>query len=139
MDIREYLKKLGHNALFSEDISKETEKRRGYKPNPQVYEKIQIELADIAIMLRVSYGTIGEFHDFHNNPNYARKMCVYFDKEHKDGYTRKGADEIFVTMGGKLESFYYPNDITECNLRSKIENHIRKVQMVICMMPYKKY
>lgn len=139
VEIKEHLRKLGHNALFSEDISKETERRKGYKPNPQVYEKIQIGLADLAIMLRVSPGSIAEFHDFHSDPNYARKMCVYFDKAHQDSYTHAGADELFVTSGGKLEAFYYPNDIVECNLRSKIEDHVRKVQMLICMMPYKKY
>lgn len=139
VDIRDRLKSLGHNALFSEEIGEKAEKKLGTRPNTQLFEKIQIEEADLAIMLRVSHGTIGEFHDFHNNPNYARKMCVYFDKAHRESYTHTGADEIFVTNGGKLEEFAYPNDIIECNLRGKIKDHIRKVQMAIYMSPYKKY
>lgn len=139
VEIKEHLKKLGHNALFSEDISKETEKRKGYKPNPQAYEKIQIGLADLAIMLRVSPGTIAEFHDFHDDPNYARKMCVYFDKEHKESYTHTGADCNFVNQGGKLEEFSYPDDINKCFLLCKIADHIKQVQAAILLSPYKKY
>lgn len=139
VDIRDHLKGLGHNALFSEEIGKKAERKLGTRPNPQLFEKIQIEKADLAIMLRVSYGTIGEFHDFHKNPDYARKMLVYFDSKHDSGYTHTGADENFVTIGGTLEEFSYPNDIVACNLQSKIKDYIRKVQTAIYISPYKKY
>ncbi len=137
--VKEYLKNLKHDVFFSEEIGEEAEKKLGYRPNPKIFEKIQIDRADLVIMLRVSPGTIGEFHDFCNNPDYARKMYVFFDSKHKKGYTHLGTDEIFVTDGGKLEEFSYPKDITECNLQGKISNYIRKVQEALYISPYKKY
>lgn len=137
--IKNYLKSLGHNALFSEEIGEEAEQKLGHRPNPKVFEKIQIEKADLAIMLRVSPGTIAEFHDFHDDPDCANKMYVFFDNKHRNSYTHEGADDIFVKGGGKLEEFSYPDDIVKCNLQDKINKHIRKVQGAIYISPYKKY
>ena len=104
--IKDHLKQLGHNALFSEEIGEQAKRKFGFMPNLTAFERIQIEKADLVVMLRVSIGTTGEFHDFHNNPDCARKMCVFFDGRYKDGYTHNGSDETFVTLGGKLIRFH---------------------------------
>lgn len=139
VEIKEYLKMLGHATFFSEDISEETLKRMGYRPNPLASERIQIEEADLAIMLRVSPGTITEFISFHGNPSYARKMCVYFNQKDKGSLVHQGADDTFTVEGGKLVEFSYPKDIIECNLKSKIKDYVEQVQIATFNAPYRKY
>ncbi len=137
--IKDQLKRSGHNALFSEEIGDQAKRKFGFMPNLTALEKIQIEKADLVVMLRVSYGTTGEFHDFYNNPDCARKMCVFFDGRHKDSYTHNGSDETFVTLGGKLVEFSYPDDIVNCNLLGMVNDYVRKVQGAIFLSTYKKY
>lgn len=137
VDIRNYLRKEGHNALFSEEIQ-DMAKKLGSDPNVILFEEFQARKADQIIILRTSYGSVGEFHEFWRDESLARKMVVFYDERHGSGFAHQ-ADELFKANGGKVEAFKYPDDIDSCKVLEKVKKRVENIQMLGTIVGHKKY
>lgn len=125
-ELREYLKKLGHEAVFSEDIlASDTLMRSGL--NLSVAEFLQAREFDYIVCLMASPGSIGEVHDFAKNKKFAKKMMICIDSSHKNGYSAHGTIRIFEGLHGKIDWFESPTDIRDCHLATRVLEHIQKV------------
>jgi hypothetical protein len=125
-ELRQYLQKLGHEAVFSEDIwAPDMLVRSGL--NLSVAEFLQAKAYDYIICLMASPGSIGEVHDFAKIKKFAKKMMICIDSCHKSGYSAQGTIRIFEGLNGKIDWFESPTDIRDCHLATRVLDHIQKV------------
>lgn len=118
------LRKKGFDAFFSEEVKVEE-----FDHLPQkTQEFVQAMAADLIIILRCSYGSVAEFHDFSDYRKIAGKMYVFVDEQTKDSYSSQGAVEELNELYRKVESYKYPEDLKTCSLLAKILSLTRKIQ-----------
>lgn len=125
VEIRDRLNELGHNACFSEDIIS-AERLSAGGLNVTIEEYMQAKSFDYIICLMTSPGSIGEVHDFVKKRDFACKMMVCIDQQHKSGYSAEGALRIFEGFHGRLDWFKSPEDITQCHLATRIFQQVEK-------------
>lgn len=116
LDIRQALRDSGHEAYFSEELPgglpTQGDARQIALRNA---EFIQANEADYIIVLMSSVGAVSEFHDFGDKPHLAKKMLVFMDENHQEGYSASLIPQ-FEASHGKLELVKVPGDLIECNV-----------------------
>jgi hypothetical protein len=116
IEIRDELRKQGHNAMFSEDLPvKPCETHLSQKAR----EFAQAQAADlIVIMVEGAPGALGEMHDFCGNPELAPKIYVLIPHVYSDGYSAKGViQDLSDGYGGVC--WYKACDLEQCNVLTK--------------------
>lgn len=114
-EIQRALKRLGHNAMFSEDLpiqmSNISEKSR---------EFAQARAADlIIILMEDSPGALAEAHDFCNHPDIAPNVYVMVPKRYRSGYSGRGAiKDLDDGYGGVY--WYSGKELASCNVRDRV-------------------
>lgn len=116
IEIINALRRDGHNAIFSEELSKEIESLKEVG-NFKIEELIQAHCADMVCLLWGSSGSIGEAHDFCNRKEIAQKMILFVEKTDREFYAT-GMIKIFQGYGGRLEQFD-EIDLKACNVVGK--------------------
>lgn len=125
-EIKEKIKKLGHEAFFCEDIlTPQILSNSGL--NLSVAEFLIIEHCDYIVCLMESAGVIGEVHDFAKNSKIAHKMTICIDKQNQNGYSSKSVVRIFQGLNGHVDWFSNPEDIDHCHLTGRILEKIKCV------------
>lgn len=97
-EIQDKLISLGHNAMFSEDISID-----GDGLSDKTKEFAQAQAAHlILILIEGSPGAQGEAHDVCNHPELAPKVHILIPKEYRGGYSAKGPIQDLERMFGNV-------------------------------------
>jgi hypothetical protein len=126
LQIRDELRRLGHVALFSEDLeggSPESMSQKGI-------EFLQAQAADFIVVMQTSFGSVAEVHDFAEHRVINFKMLIFIDERATDGYSYRGALTELKTLYNNVETYKYPQDITECHLLTKVLEKVNVLQMV---------
>lgn len=122
--IRALLLEQGYAAVFSEEVDAELPARPGM--SSKIRELLQAVAADFVVVLQSSPGSIGEAHDFANVLNgIGSKMLIFVDSRHVLGYSYTGALQELATLYKNVETYKYPEDITECHLSTAVTNRLR--------------
>ena len=126
IQIRDELLKLGHNAMFSEEL----EDIGGNTPT-KLQELAQAQLAHIIIdLLEDAPGALAEAHDFANRPDTSWKFFVLIPKQYEDGYSAKGAIQILGQLFTCVH-WYAEGDIERCNVLTQVLKRVELVQQFI--------
>jgi hypothetical protein len=126
LQIRDELRRLGHVALFSEELeggSPESVSQKGI-------EFLQAQAADFIVVMQTSYGSVAEVHDFAEHRIINFKMLIFIDERNTDGYSYRGALAELKTLYNNVETYKYPEDITQCHLLTKVLQKVNVLQMV---------
>ena len=111
-DIRRQLLRLGHNAMFSEDISANA----GAGLSEKSKEFAQAQAVDLIIILvEDAPGASAEAHDFANHPDLASKVYVMIPERYRSGYSAQGAiKDLDDGYGGVY--WYADGEIESCKV-----------------------
>ena len=126
LQIRDKLRELGHAAMFSEDLAGSTSDHFSQKG----IEFLQAQAADLIVVMQTSYGSVAEVHDFASYRIINFKMLIFIDERAQDGYSYRGALTELKTLYGNVETFKYPDDITQCHLLGKVLEKVGVLQIV---------
>lgn len=126
LQIRDELRRLGHAAMFSEELAGGTPTGMSQKG----IEFLQAQAADLIVVMQTSYGSVAEVHDFASYRVVNFKMLIFIDERAQDGYSYRGALSELKTLYGNVETFKYPDDITQCHLLRKVIEKVNVLQMV---------
>jgi len=126
LQIRDELRRLGHAAMFSEELAGGTPAGMSQKG----IEFLQAQAADLIVVMQTSYGSVAEVHDFASYRVVNFKMLIFIDERAQDGYSYRGALSELKTLYGNVETFKYPDDITQCHLLRKVIEKVNVLQMV---------
>lgn len=126
LQIRDELRRLGHCAVFSEELT---------GMNPMNYsqkgiEFLQARSSDFIVVMQCSYGSVAEVHDFANFSVISHKMLIFIDQAAEDGYSYQGALAELKILYNNVETYKYPEDIVQCHLLKKILVKVNALQMV---------
>jgi hypothetical protein len=85
--------------------------------------------ADFVLVIQSSPGSVAEVHDLAGLvKEVGRKMLIFVDDRHQDGYSFKGALRELKTLYNNVETYKYPKDINECNLVAAVMKKVRMLQ-----------
>ena len=124
--IRDELRRHGHAAFFSEDLEGMTPTA----PSQKGIEFLQAQASDLIVVMQASYGSVAEVHDFASFRVINFKMMIFIDEKATDGYSYRGALTELKTLYGNVETYKYPDDITQCHLLTKVLGKVSVMQMV---------
>jgi len=122
--IRDELRRRGHAAVFSEEISGPA------GLSQKMIEFLQAQKADFIVVMQASYGAVAEVHDFAEFRVISAKMLIFVDEKAADGYSYRGALAELKTLYNNVETYKYPDDIAQCNLLTKVMAKVDVMQMV---------
>ena len=114
IEIREELIKLGHNAMFSEDLSLQTDNLS--EKSKEFAQALAAHL--IIILVEDAPGASAEAHDFCNHPDLAPKVYVMIPKKYMQGYSAQGAIKDLSDGYGGVH-WYEDEDLGICNVRKQ--------------------
>lgn len=125
VEIRDELQRLGHHAVFSEDLPN----IEGFSEKSK--EFAQAQAADLVmILLEDSPGALAETHDFCNHPEIAPKLTVMVPSKYRGGYSAKGAVMDFdAAFGGVF--WYDDDDIDACHLCGRAVQRAEAVRNIL--------
>ena len=126
-DIKSRLKKNGHNAMFSEELTNLGDDR-GLSEKSKEFAQAQI--ADfIIILIEDSPGALAEACDFCNHPDLAWKIYVMAPASYKAGYAGQGAlKDLDEGYGGVY--WYQQRDVEVCRLLTQACKRVRARQSI---------
>ena len=93
-------------------------------------EFLQAQASDFIVVMQASYGSVAEVHDFAEHRVINFKMLIFIDERATDGYSYRGALTELKTLYNNVETYKYPDDITQCHLLTKILQKVNVLQMV---------
>jgi hypothetical protein len=127
-EIFQALQKLGHKAVFSENINVEVG-----NVSEKMKEFAQALAADlIIILLEDAPGALAEAHDFCNHPDLAPKIYVMIPRKYEGGYSAQGAiKDLDDGYGGVY--WYAEEELEICNVRTKA---VRRAEARRCIYSY---
>jgi hypothetical protein len=124
VQILNQLRRLGHAAVFSEEVDNTT-------PNlnlpSDMRELLQAELADFIIVLQSSPGSTAEVHDFGRLVKVAHKMLIFVDEHHITGYSYAGLLTELRELYSNVITFKH-DEIEQCFLLGKVLERVRVLQ-----------
>lgn len=126
MQIRDELRNRGHAAFFSEDLSAE----RPTDYSQKAIEFLEARVADLVVVLQVSYGSIAEVHDFADDRVINAKMLIFISQSATDGYIYQGALSELKTLYGNIVTFNEPDDIVTCRLKTLVIEKVAVMQVL---------
>lgn len=116
VEIRNALKQLGHNALFSEDIPSTASNAYDSEKTKEFPQAMAADF--IIVLVEDAPGASAEAHDFGNHPDIAVKIVVFVPERYSEGYSAKGAiKDLEDGYGGVYR--YAPSELTECRVLTK--------------------
>lgn len=123
VQIRSLLREQGYAAVFSEEVDLELPASPGM--SSKMRELLQAQAADFIIVLQASPGSTAEVHDFANVLNgIGAKMLIFIDSRFVEGYSYTGALHELTTLYRNVETYKYPEDITECHLSAAVTRRL---------------
>ncbi len=126
LQIRDALRARGLAAFFSEELEGMGDASMSLKG----IEFLQAQAADLIVVMQASYGSIAEVHDFASFRVVSSKMLIFVDEVAVDGYSYRGALAELRTLYNNVETYKYPEDITECHLLAKVTTKVDALQML---------
>ena len=126
LQIRDELRRRGHAALFSEELEDSAPTSLSQKG----IEFLQAQAADLIVVMQASYGSVAEVHDFAEHRVINFKLLIFIDERATDGYSYHGALSELKALYNNIETYKYPDDITQCHLLTKVLEKVNVLQMV---------
>ncbi len=126
LQIRDELRRRGHAAFFSEELEGSAPESMSQKG----IEFLQAQAADLIVVMQASYGSVAEVHDFAEHRVINFKMLIFIDERAADGYSYRGALTELKALYNNVETYKYPDDITQCHLLTKVLQKVNVLQMV---------
>lgn len=126
LQIRDELRRRGHLALFSEELDGRAPRSLSQKG----IEFLQAQAAEFIVVLQASYGSVAEVHDFANFRVINYKMLIFIDESAVDGYSYQGALAELKTLYNNVETYKYPDDLTQCHLLTRVLRKVDVLQMI---------
>jgi hypothetical protein len=115
-EIRDKLLELGHNAMFSEEISVLPEESYLSEKDRELAQARAAHL--IVILVEGAPGAQAEAHDFCDDPELRPKIYVMFPLKYKEGYSARGAiRDLDEGYGGVF--WYEERDLEQCNVLTR--------------------
>lgn len=113
VEIRDELKKQTppFEVAFSEELAKEGE-------NVSHDEFHHVRAADLVVILRSSFGSTAELHEFGLLPGIPEKLMVWVDKNHGSGFSSKGIAELLQASHNCVYQ-YTQDDLAQCCVLKK--------------------
>ena len=121
IEIRDWLLSEGHTATFPEDIYDASS--TGAMANVAFQEIAMMRNYDMIVALIEAPGSLTELGYLAGDPEIAQKTHVFLDQKYLKGFAFQAAESIQL-LKGEFDSYEYPKDITECNLRTKVTNTV---------------
>jgi len=111
-EIRDELERLGHNAMFSEDLASSG---LGLSAKSEEFaQAMAVHL--IIILVEDAPGALAEAHDFCNHPKVAPNVYILIPQRYRDGYSAQGAiKDLEDGYGGVY--WYADDEISSCNVK----------------------
>lgn len=126
VQIRGQLRLLGLAAVFSEEIDATNPSKRF---SSKAKELCQAIAADFIVVIQASPGSIAEVHDFAGLfAAVGRKMLIFIDERFQEGYSYSGTLQELRQLYNNVETYRYPEDISECHLLNAVEKKVRVLQ-----------
>jgi hypothetical protein len=114
VQIRAELRRLGHNALFSEELTPPDE---FFSARASEYQQA-LAAHLIIVLVEGSPGALGELHDFCGDPKLAPKLLVMVPRRYEGGYSGQGAlQDLDYGWGGVY--WYDDKEIENCNVLTR--------------------
>jgi hypothetical protein len=120
-DIKQELIKLGHHAVFSEELAVE-----GAYTSQKVDELAQAHAADVIIALVEDSAALSETHEFGAYRDIAPKFLVLAPTKYQDSYSGVGILRD-LTGYGKVH-WYKPSDLTACRVLEAAVRHVETIR-----------
>ncbi len=133
LQIRDELRRLGHDAFFSEELeTSRPPSASATSPalSQTAIEFLQAEAVDLITVLQVSYGSVAEVHDFAELRVVNSKMLIFVDQAAMDGYSYRGALAELKALYNNVETYKYPEDIVQCNVLKRVLEKVNVLQIV---------
>ena len=112
VEIRDMLISVGHNAMFSEDLSTQSSDY-----SEKTKEFAQARAAHLVIILvEGAPGALAEAHDFCSHHEIVNKVCVMIPKAYLEGYSAKGAIKLLNDGHGGVH-WYEAEELEACDVR----------------------
>ena len=111
--------KEGHNAMFSEELPSS-----GLATHHEEY--LQAKSADAIVVLYVSFGAVGEVHDFASVPEISRKMLIWAPRIARSGYGGQGLLKGLAEVGPAQVRFFSDKDLRDCTLVKDTVKHMHQ-------------
>ena len=128
MNIRDRLRKIGHNALFSEEISDKDFFKGLSEKGKEFVEVVSAHV--VIVLLESSPGALAEAHDFCNHPDLAEKFYVMIPQQYKEGYSGQGAiKDLDDGFGGVY--WYAEGEIESCRVLEKAVDRVEARRNII--------
>lgn len=126
--IRDELRKAGHNAMFSEEL----QGILGKGLTEKTKELAQLKSAHFVIcLMEGSPGAHAEVHDFCNHLEVAHKFFIMIPISYKDGYSAKGALASFGRVYRGRLYWYKPEELTSCRVLAQAMKQVQSIREFI--------
>jgi hypothetical protein len=125
IEIRVELEKLGHHVRYAEDIVDPS--LSGPASNAMLQEIVIMKEYDFIVVLVDSPGSIAETTHITTNPPIAQKSSLFLDSDYSKGLVAETC-RLGEINGAKLQTYQYPNDLTECNLLGFVKQRTQEIQ-----------
>lgn len=127
LEIRDRLLVLGHNAMFSEELSNVP---GNISEKAKEFEQVQIAHL-VIVLIEGAPGALAETHDFGNHPDLYHKFLVMVPKEYRKGYSALGAiRDLSDATGGGSVYWYEARDLAACNVLSRAEKRAEALRNI---------
>ena len=121
LSLRSELRRVGHAALFSEELCDPRS-----KSSTRLQQLAQAQEADVVVSIPCTPGAIGEIHDFVVDRRVRAHTLVFMNEEHSDGYCLQSLDAISNVVSFRLE--YYPNELETGIIRDVTLQEVQKIR-----------
>lgn len=126
VEILNQLRAYGQDAFFSEEESPEMPEDDF--PSAKAKEFVQGLAADLIVLLRCSYGSTAELHDFADCAELAGRMLVFLDRDTYGAYSTRGAAQELGEMHRAIRAFSHPYDLKSCKIAESVLYHVKLMQ-----------
>jgi hypothetical protein len=123
IEIRDALRKLGHEAFFSEELMFD---RTNTVP-ANLQERVQLEDMDAVICLASDFGPLQEFQEFGLK---AREFLGWLSVKARDKYTDVGIAQQ-LRQAGRLPEFFNDDDLSSCAIAAASAEWVEQKRMTV--------
>lgn len=120
--LRDELRKLGHLALFSEEI---VEDGLG---SIRIQQLVQAQKFDMIVSIPESPGSIAEIHDFAGDARVNGKLLVFLNNEYIEGYSHQSLQALSSIL--TYEVIFYNGNSELNQVKEGVLNHVYRLREV---------
>lgn len=125
-EIRDELRRLGHNALFSEELPQPVEDIS--EKSKEFAQALAAHL--IIILVEDAPGALAEACDFCNHPKIAPKVYVLIPLKYREGYGAQGAIRDLADGHGGVY-WYNDTEMSACSVRDRAIKRAEAIRHIL--------